>query len=121
VPPADIFFISGTNPTASASFDATQYKLSQIANVTITDSTASGTVPVIVNSTSDGVGIHLTLNETGHGTGIFKGSLSFTSGSSSGTALKANAGDALKVNYNGVTASASIYSRTQRCAGQFHG
>ena len=115
----EILFEAGTINSVNIVFDASQYKLSQTAQVTITDSSANhnpGTIETIsatITSTTDSsTGITLILTETGVNTGIFTGQFTFTSSSSSGTSLKASAGDIITATYSGQTSVASIFSRT---------
>jgi len=67
--------------TAGISFDFAQYGYGDIAQITVTDSTASGSVPVTVTSDIDTIGIPLQLSETEEGSGIFTGNLIFMVGS----------------------------------------
>ncbi|MGI0088401.1 MAG: hypothetical protein ACREBI_10680 [Nitrosotalea sp.] len=69
--------------------DSSRYLSTSTAHVTVIDTSASGSVPINVKSTSDPVGIPLTLSETGAGTHTFTGTFTFTGVSSSGSALKA--------------------------------
>ncbi|MBW3650443.1 MAG: Ig-like domain-containing protein, partial [Actinobacteria bacterium] len=89
----------------AVAFDAANYQLTATPTVTVTDadldtnSAMAETVPVVLKSTSDATGVDLTLTETGPSTGIFRGTASFTTGSSSGTALKVAAGDTVTAAY----------------------
>ena len=60
-------------------------------------------ISMFFNSTSDQGGLTIILTETGVNTGIFKNTTSFTSGTSSGTALKAAPGDIFGLTFEGET------------------
>lgn len=114
----DVFFRSATTTSADISFDATQYKLSQNATITITDSssnTNSGLIDTFstnVKSSSDTTGLAILFTETGQNTGIFTAQVSFTTEASSGTSLKAAPGDTITTTFGIITGTASIYPRT---------
>lgn len=82
-----------------------QYQITDTATISISDSSQntningidSTTVDVI--STSDNSGISFSLSETSINSGIFKGTLAFTSGSSSGNAIMVSGGDVVSVKY----------------------
>lgn len=110
----DIFYKSGTISAVSVDFDSAQYKLSNTATITVTDSSSSGAVTIIVNvksSTTDPTTIPITLTEGPLGT--FTGTITFTeSGSSSGTTLEASPGDTITASFSGVEGTATIFSRS---------
>ena len=109
----EIFFISGTPSPVNVSFDQNNYKLSETATITVNDAGASGSVFVTVTSDTDATGItNLTLTETGVGTGVFTGQVTFSTSSTSGNTLHVSVGDNIQVNYSGQNDSASIFSRS---------
>jgi len=115
----DIFFRAGSVTSTCVEFDASEYRLSETATITVTspssntdDLTAESLGPVTITSDTDSTGITLTLTETGANTGIFTGTMTFTTGSSSGTSLKAKAGDTLTASFGGATGTANIFSKT---------
>ncbi|MGA9217471.1 MAG: hypothetical protein WBZ50_02410, partial [Nitrososphaeraceae archaeon] len=65
------------------------------------DPKSTNTVHVNVTSTTDKTGISITLVETEPNTGIFEGSFSFTTGTSSATAIQIASRDAVRVSYEG--------------------
>ena len=107
----DILFVTGTPSTVSISFDKSEYTLNESAEITVDDSAASGTIDVTVSSTSDATGLVKTLTETGSGTGIFKGNISFGT-TTSGSTLQAKAGDTITVDYSSQSTAATIFPIT---------
>ena len=110
-----VSYASATVVPVEVQFSAAQYALNATATVTVTNSSANTnpatiqSVSVNVVSTTDGTGIaSLILNETGVNTGIFSGTLHFSSGSTSGTTLKATPGDVITATYSGQSSIASI-------------
>lgn len=102
------------NVSARVSFDVPEivYNLSFNPTISVIDPEANlepNTINIVkakVTSSSDLRGIPVNLKETGPDTGIFKGTFSFTSGSSfssepSTPMLHANSGDKIRVTYNG--------------------
>jgi len=116
----DILFKAGTDTPVEIVFDQSNYRLTDPATVTVTDPSAnmnSGlpeTITVTMTSTLDSpTGISLTLTETGDATGIFDGSLTFTTTPpSAGTALLAAPGNIITASYGGLTATSNIFTRT---------
>src|SRR3989304_5434884 len=117
---SDILFKAGTDTPVEIVFDQSNYRLTDPATVTVTDPSAnmnSGlpeTITVTMTSTLDSpTGISLTLTETGDATGIFDGSLTFTTTPpSAGTALLAAPGNIITASYGGLTATSNIFTRT---------
>lgn len=114
----EIRFSAGTASSISITFNATQYKLSSTAIVSVTD-TASNldpntaeTIIANVTSTSHPTGILLTLHETDVNTGVFNGTMKFTTGASSGTALQSSTGDTITAAFANVTGTATIFTRS---------
>ena len=91
--------------TATLSFDKDTYTMDDTATITLTepDKNASPdlkeSVSITVYSDSDPAGITLSLLETDVDSGVFEGTLSFTSGASTGTMLKAATGDTITAIY----------------------
>jgi len=110
----DILYLTATISGTTVSFDASQYKLSDTATITVTDSGSAGSGTIVANvksDTTDPTTLGITLTETSSGT--FSGTITFTeSGSSSGTTLRASAGDTITVTFNSVDGTSSIFSRT---------
>lgn len=116
--PSEIRFVS-VSPTAPINYNATNYRLGETAKITITDSdlnTNAGSqqeYDVTVKSTTDSTtGITVTVRETGVNTGVFEGTFTFSSSSSSGTVLKASAGDIITSTFGSTSGTANIYTRT---------
>ena len=95
--------------TATLTFDKDTYSMDDTATVTLTEpdknenSAVKETVTVTVYSSSDPAGITVALRETDVNTGVFEGTLSFTSGASSGSLLKAAEGDTITTSYTDTT------------------
>jgi hypothetical protein len=95
--------------TASLTFDKDTYTMDETATLTLTepDKNASPTlkesVTITVYSTSDPAGITLSLLETDVNTGVFTGTLTFTTGASTGTMLKVATGDTITAIYTDTT------------------
>jgi hypothetical protein len=109
----EILIKIGVVSTTSILFDQTQYKLSDSAQITIVDSSASGlgSISTTVTSTTDPSGISIDLTEGPLGT--FSGTVSFTElGSSSGNIVKASTNDSITATYDGSQGLSSIFSRT---------
>jgi len=105
--------------TAPLTFLASNHRLSETATIRITDSdlnTNAGSQDefnVSVKSSTDSVtGITVTLKETTNTSGIFEGTLTFSSSSSTGTVLKASAGDTITATFGTSSGTTTIYSRT---------
>jgi hypothetical protein len=112
-----IFFRAGIQSSIEVSLDASQYKLSQTAQISVTDpssniSGAQDTIITNVNSTSDSTGISITATETTTTSGIFTGTFTFTTGASSGSALQASPSNTIRGIFSGQPATASIFPRT---------
>ncbi|RLG05357.1 MAG: hypothetical protein DRN61_00850 [Thaumarchaeota archaeon] len=90
---------------ATLAFDKDTYTMDDTAIITLTEpdknqnTSIKETVNITVYSTSDPAGITVTLVETDVDTGVFEGSLTFTSGSSTGSILKAADGDTITAVY----------------------
>ena len=115
----EVFFKSGLSTTECILFNASQYKLSESAIIRINDTSANlGSVDsklVNIKSTSDTSGINVTFNEVSANNGTFTSTnpITFTTGTSSGNALKASAGDTITATTPaGQTSTASIYPIT---------
>ena len=112
-PVKNIEFTKAVSSPIDVTFNAPQYTLSDTATITITDP-ADSALPSItakVNSTSDVPGIPLlSLAATPPGSGIFVGSVTFGS-STSGTVLKADAGDTITALKSGQKGNAAIFPR----------
>jgi len=112
----DILFKAGSTISSCIEFDKTEYRISEAATITVTRpdlNTDSGTAETIdggVTSTSDGIGISLTVTETGLDTGIFTGTMTFTTGSTLGSTLKVAKGDTITASFGGQTGTASIFA-----------
>jgi hypothetical protein len=91
--------------TATLAFDSETYTMEDTATVTLTEPDQNKnpaikeTVTITVYSTSDPAGITLSLLETDVNTGIFKESLTFTTGASAGSILRAAEGDTITATY----------------------
>lgn len=105
-----LFKVADTPTPDCTSFDESQYTLNETATITVTDATESGSINVTVTSDSDSTGITVSLSETGSGTGTFTGQITFTTGSSSGSALKAKAGDTITATFGSSVGTASIHA-----------
>ena len=86
-------------------FDKAQYTMSDAASITVTDNDANrdfsvrDRIGIYINSDSDTKGIMLGLLESDADTGVFEGSLIFTSGSSSDGVISAKLGDSVRSTY----------------------
>ncbi|WP_232212349.1 hypothetical protein [Candidatus Nitrosopumilus sediminis] len=81
-----------------------QFAIANSVTVTVDDSSADTTAgidstSVTVVSESDGTGITVSLQETSGTSGIFTGTLQFTTGTSSGNAIKVAQGDIVSIFY----------------------
>lgn len=91
--------------TGKVSFDKAAYLMTDAATISLEDPdrntqpAVTEAVQVTVYSTSDPAGVTVSLIETGANTGIFKGTLTFTTGSSQGSTLRASDGDTVTVKY----------------------
>ena len=91
--------------SATVSLDKSSYTTQDSPEINLSDPDANvdpnstNTVHVTVTSTTDKTGIPITLVETGPNTGIFEGSFSFTTGTSSATSIQIASGDDVKVSY----------------------
>jgi len=111
--PGEILFRTGTPSAITVSLPPpAQYKLSDTATITVTDSGSSGSIIVNVKSdTTDPSTIPITLTEGP--TGTFTGTMTFTeTGSSSGTTLEASPGDTITATFGSDSGTASIFPRT---------
>ena len=100
--------LSSTNDaSATVSLDKSSYTTQDSPEINISDPDANvdpnsaDTVNVTVTSTTDKTGIPITLVETGPNTGIFEGSFSFTTGTSSATSIQVASVDDVRVSYVG--------------------
>ena len=95
--------------TATLAFDKDTYTMDETATVTLTEPdknvnpSLKETVNITVYSTSDPAGIVLSLLETENNSGVFQGSLTFTTGASTGSILKAIQGDTITAVYTDET------------------
>lgn len=81
-----------------------QFTIDQTVTISVDDSSQDVTggidsTSVTVVSDSDGTGITITLDETAGSSGIFEGTLQFTTASSSGNSIKVAQGDIVSVFY----------------------
>ena len=107
----NVDYISSVYSPIEVQFSAAQYSLNATATVTVTDPTkaGAGTISVKVNSTADGTGFTKSFTETGGGTGIFTGQISFGTSTVSGSSiLKAISGNIIYATYSGQQSIASI-------------
>jgi len=114
---SEVFFKNGLVTTECIQFNTSQYRLSESATITVTDPSANGSIDtktVNIKSNSDTTGINLIFTETDANSGNFTRSpITFTTGSSSGSTLKASAGDTITATTTaGQTSTASIYPIT---------
>ena len=100
--------VGGTNDaSATVSLDKSSYTTQDRPEINVSDPNANvdpnstNTVHVTVTSTTDKSGIPITLVETGPNTGIFEGSFSFTTGTSSATSIQIASSDKVRVSYVG--------------------
>ncbi|KAF6242581.1 hypothetical protein C6988_07865 [Nitrosopumilus sp. b1] len=112
----DIFYVNATQTPSSISYNASQYRLSEISQLTVSDDTSNSddstaeVINVNVISSTDSTGISVPLTETGQNTGVFQGTFGFTAATSSGTSLQANKGDTITTTFNSIINTASIFS-----------
>jgi hypothetical protein len=98
---------STNDASATVSLDKSSYTTQDSPEINISDPDANvdpnsaNTVHVTVTSTTDKTGIPITLVETGPNTGIFEGSFSFTTGTSSASSIQIASGDDVRVSYVG--------------------
>jgi hypothetical protein len=98
---------STNDASATVSLDKSSYTTQDSPEINLSDPDANvdpnstNTVHVTVTSTTDKTGIPITLVETGPNTGIFEGSFSFTTGTSSATSIQIASGDDVRVSYVG--------------------
>jgi len=107
----DVLFRTGTPSSISVSFDNAQYTLNESAQITVNDPLSSGSIDVTVTSTSDSGGLLVTLAETGVGTGIFQGTVTFDDVTTA-SAIKAKAGDTITASFGGQSSDATIFPIT---------
>src|SRR3972149_2198167 len=97
IDPNVVFFRDVTsfiNETATASLDAESYDLGQTVTLTIKDFNANldpatqEEITAVISSTTDPVGITITLTEDAINSGVFVGTFVLTSSSSSGNELQ---------------------------------
>jgi hypothetical protein len=107
--------VSSTNDaSATVSLDKSSYTTQDSPEINISDPGANldpnsaDTVNVTVTSTTDKTGIPITLVETGPKTGIFEGSFSFTTGTSSATSIQIASVDDVRVSYVGTGGIISV-------------
>jgi hypothetical protein len=99
--------VSTNDASATVSLDKSSYTTQDSPEINLSDPDANvdpnstNTVHVTVTSTTDKTGIPITLVETGPNTGIFEGSFSFTTGTSSATSIQIASGDDVRVSYVG--------------------
>jgi hypothetical protein len=110
----DVYYRTGSSSSINIIFDAAQYKLGSNGTISITDPSGSTSInPVTIKSTSDNTGITETFSETGVGTKIFSGQVTFTSASSSSITKKlhVSVGDIITVSFGGQNGNAGIFPR----------
>jgi len=119
-----IKYVTGTGIPTDITFNQTQYRFKDTALITFdnqthnTNALSKQNFTIQVTSTEDPVGItKLNLNETDVDTGIFSGTITFTSGLGSATSvalriLNVSAGDTISATANGDTGSSSIHAIT---------
>jgi hypothetical protein len=107
--------VGSTNDvSATVSLDKTSYTTHDSPEINISDPDANvdtnsaDTVHVTVTSTTDKTGINVTLVETEPNTGIFEGSFSFTTGTSSATSIQIASPDEVRVSYVGIIKVAHV-------------
>jgi len=111
--PSEIGFRAGTTESTCVQFDATQYRTTDSAFITVDDpaSVGDGTLPVTISSfdiNNNPTTINVNLVETGPSTGTFTGTITFIeSGSSSGSTLLVGPDKTVTLN----AATASIFPR----------
>jgi hypothetical protein len=114
----DAFFTSGAPSSTNIVFDASEYKLSSTAGISITAPSSNNplkldSILVNIKSTSDTTGITANFSETGINTGVFTKSITFSDTSaSSGTTLHALPGDTITASFGGTSSTANIFRRT---------
>lgn len=94
------------------SWNQTNYKTGDTANITLLTGSGSGTLSVTVKSSADNTGFAKTLTETSPGT--YTGSITFseTSTNSGSSILKVAAGGTITVTKDSTSTNANIYPRT---------
>jgi len=114
----DAFFTSGVPSSTNIAFDASEYKLSSTAGISITSPSSNNplildSISVNIKSTSDPTGITTSFSETGINTGVFTKSITFSDTSaSSGTTLHALPGDTITATFGGTSGTANIFQRS---------
>jgi len=121
----EINYTSATGVAVSITFNATNFKLGEAAQITIvdessnTDAASKQKINVPVTSATDSVGITLSFTETGINTGIFTNTTTFTRGSGSVSSistdnriLNVTSGDTITATHQTVTGTASIFPIT---------
>lgn len=101
------------NSSATISIDRSVYRPGQFATVTISDFNANldpakiESITAKANTTTSGAAsANVTLTETGTDTGVFVGSLGFTTGTTNGNIVQVGAGDKLSIRYTPEPATA---------------
>jgi len=111
--PSEIGFRAGTTESTCVQFNATQYRTTDSAFITVDDpaSVGDGTLPVTIDSfdiNNNPTTINVNLVETGPSTGAFTGTINFIdTGSSSGSTLLVGPDKTVTLN----AATASIFPR----------
>ncbi len=114
----DVSFLKGTTSTVCFQFDKNEYRLSETAKLNVTsassntDPNSKESIEVDVISSTDGTGIDLSLEETEKDSAVFEGTMTFTTGTSSGSTLQVSKGDTITAKFGGNTGTASIFSVT---------
>ena len=110
-----IKLLSGVSTDDSIVYNSTNYRLSEIARITITNTALNnvGSTDTIttatITSTSDGTGITPTFTETSADTGIFIADITFNTSTSSGSSLKVAPGNTIFTTFDGGISRSLIY------------
>ena len=106
------------NGCATISFDLSKYVIENGGYVSVNDTSASGSVSVLVNSTSDKTGFTTTLNETSPGSHVFTNMvlLNFTSNATDSHSLHlhASASDFVTAIYHNAKAQAQVITSSSQ-------
>jgi len=110
---SDVLFRLGSLSGTTISFDKTQYRDTETANITFVEETPSGSPSITMNvkSTTEPSGINISLSPSGPA-GTFIGTVTFDPDSSSAGILHAQAGDTITATVGSTTGAVSIFPRT---------
>ena len=115
---SEILFRNGTISSADITFNQTEYKLTETANITIdapnqnTNASSIDQFDITITSSSSSGGITVNFTETGINTDSFTANITFNTSSSSGSSLLVAPGDTITATLDDQTGTASIFSRT---------